>query len=81
MGKEAWFNPNVSSGNLIIVDRFTGKIQSFTLEKEYSEPRYKFQPTQEELADQPDGYQTPTEPEQVWGANGWKRMRRLETTD
>ena len=79
--KEAWFNPNSNGANLIIIDRITGKIQEFTLDKEYSEPRYKYKPTQEELASQPEGYQTPTDPDQVYGANGWKRMRRLELTE
>lgn len=81
MFKEAWFNPNSNGGNLVIIDRITGSVQEFKLEATYVQKRFKYAPTKEELASEPEGYQTETEPSDVWGANGWKRMKRLEMAE
>ena len=78
IGKEVWFNPNSVGGNLIIIDRFSGKVQSFTLDKEWVESRYKYEMTEEDKSKAEEGYQTSADPEDVYGANGWKRMRRME---
>lgn len=85
MFKEAWFNPKVKSGNLVIVDRTTGKIQEFKLEKEYIDLRTKYKMTEEDkiknVEVHGDGYDSQLDPEESWGCNGWKRMKRLEESE
>lgn len=61
--KEAWFNGEI----LKIVDRSTGKEETFHLVKTEVEPRIKY-----------DG---DLDTEEYFGCNGFKRMRKLELCD
>jgi len=60
---EIWYNPEIKS--LEIVDRTNGRVQSFTLEKEYTEKRLS--------------YNGDLDPSEYWGRNGWKRKKSFET--
>lgn len=67
--KEAWFNSNSNGDNLIIIDTFTGKVMRFNLVSTEQNERYHF------------GSSEYIDAEETYGANGWKRMRRLEESD
>ena len=83
MFKEAWFNPSI--GNLVIIDRVTGKVQEFTALKEFVDLRFKYKMTDEDkiknVKDHGDGYDMEMNPRESYGCNGWKPMRRLELID
>ena len=85
MFKEAWFNPNSNGSHLVIVDRKSGKIQEFSLDKTYTDRRFKYKMTEEDkiknVQDHGKDYDSEVEPDEVWGANGWKRMIRLEQAE
>jgi len=83
MFKEAWFNSKI--GNLVLVDRATGKVQEFSLTESYTDKRFKYEMTEQDKIDNVkvhgENYDTELDPEDSWGANGWNRMRRLEEAD